>query len=108
MPFNRLVAAIGLVNCFIHLALPIQAHPNEMSFSKVENDVFADGTITPGTTERFLSFVRGRFFNASVYFNSPGGSLVEGIKLGKAIRRLGFSTGVAKWCLLRISCTQTC
>lgn len=57
--------------------------------------VYASGVITDGTTERFLTFVQiNGIDNALVHLSSPGGSLAEGIRLGKAIRSLSFSTTV--------------
>ena len=61
-------------------------------------DVFAIGKITEGTTERFLAFVaHNKLEMAKVHFSSTGGSLFEGIKLGKAIRTLQFHTAVGAY-----------
>lgn len=58
-------------------------------------DVFASGEITEGTTDRLTAFVREHKIEAAkIHFNSPGGSLAEGIMLGRAIRRLQFFTTV--------------
>lgn len=58
-------------------------------------DIYASGEITEGTKDRFLAFVRSRQVEAAkIHFNSPGGSLAEGIELGRAIRSLGFFTSV--------------
>lgn len=60
-----------------------------------EERIYASGDITEGTTEKFLAFVHQHNVEAAtVSFNSPGGSLVEGMKLGHAIRALEFSTTV--------------
>ena len=59
--------------------------------------IFADGELTPGTAERFHAFVEanpGLLDHATVYLNSPGGSVDEGIALGTLIRRLHYSTNV--------------
>lgn len=58
-------------------------------------DVYASGEIDEGTTERFLAYLKvNKIEFADVHFNSPGGSLLEGIRLGRAIRALGFSTHI--------------
>lgn len=60
-----------------------------------ELSVYAAGEITPGTTERFKTFVRNhKIDSVRVFFDSPGGSLVEGMELGETIRALSFSTAV--------------
>jgi hypothetical protein len=60
-----------------------------------ELDVYLSGEIRDGDTDRFLSFVKERKLeSANVVLNSPGGSLREGIRLGRAIRKLGFDTSV--------------
>jgi hypothetical protein len=57
--------------------------------------IYASGEITEGTTERMLAFVRDQKVEAAkIHFDSPGGSLLEGMKLGRAIRALGFQTTV--------------
>lgn len=57
--------------------------------------VFASGEITEGTTERFLAFIQlNKIEDATIHFASPGGSLLEGMRLGRAIRSLSFSTTV--------------
>ncbi|MEI6643904.1 MAG: hypothetical protein WCL10_17910 [Novosphingobium sp.] len=60
-----------------------------------EDYIYAEGEISQGTAEQFAAFVkREDITNARVFFNSPGGSLLEGIKLGRLIRSLGFDTGI--------------
>ncbi|MBA2935306.1 hypothetical protein HZF05_14555 [Sphingomonas sp. CGMCC 1.13654] len=50
--------------------------------------VYADGVINDGTTERLLAYLKiNKIEEARIYFNSPGGSLLEGMKLGRAIRQ---------------------
>jgi hypothetical protein len=59
-------------------------------------EIYAEGTITEGTHLRLLEFLKQNYVNEPVtlFFNSPGGSLAEGITLGRVIRSLGFSTGL--------------
>ncbi|WP_223532802.1 hypothetical protein [Pseudomonas sp. GL-RE-20] len=61
--------------------------------------IYAKGTITEGTHLKFLEFLKQNNVNEAVtlYFNSPGGSLVEGITLGRVIRTLGYSTGIGEF-----------
>jgi len=58
-------------------------------------EIYASGVIQDDSADRLLSFVKERKIqDARVYFDSPGGSLVGGLKLGEEIRTLGFETGV--------------
>lgn len=77
----------------------IETDPRERLGNKLINggieDVYAVGEISPGTTSRFLNFVRENDIQAAkVHFNSPGGSLFEGMRLGRALRELQFFTTV--------------
>ena len=57
--------------------------------------VYVSGPIADGDTERFLQFVREKGLEAAkLEFDSPGGSLLEGVKLGEAIRKLRFFTAI--------------
>lgn len=59
--------------------------------------IFASGPIEIGDTDRFLRFVQSnRIEWAVVYLDSPGGSLAEGLRLGRAIRDLRFDTTVGQ------------
>ncbi|PUA17811.1 hypothetical protein [Glaciimonas sp. PCH181] len=60
--------------------------------------IYADGEITDNTAQEFKAFVMAnKIENAMVLLNSGGGSLVEGMRLGSAIRELGFDTGIATY-----------
>jgi hypothetical protein len=102
------------VAAFILLSLPptTQAHAQSdqrLSFSLASDQadrmaqlmiggqlhVYVEGPIAPGDTDRFLSFVRSQNLEAAqIVLNSPGGSLLEGVKLGRAIRAKGFDTSI--------------
>jgi len=57
--------------------------------------IYAAGEIVDGSTDDFRNFIsRHNVSKAKVYFDSPGGSLIEGMKLGKLIRSMGMSTSV--------------
>jgi hypothetical protein len=76
----------------------MELDPKERLWRQMTNgveDIFATGEITDGTTDRLLTFVREHKVEAAkIHFNSPGGSLAEGMKLGQAIRTLQFYTTV--------------
>jgi len=61
--------------------------------------IVADGEIVASTPADFLGFLKARNVTPGaryeVYLNSPGGSLIGGIRLGEAIRHFGFGTRVA-------------
>jgi len=56
--------------------------------------VVLEGEIVQGDADRFLETVRAIDLGA-VLLKSPGGNLVEGLLIGRAIRASGFTTGVA-------------
>lgn len=59
--------------------------------------IFLDGQIDEGAAERVLDeLARNEIASARVYLNSPGGLLLEGMKLGRLIRQRGFSTYVGR------------
>ncbi|MBJ6985589.1 hypothetical protein [Luteimonas sp. MC1750] len=61
-------------------------------------EIFASGEIDPGATERFQKFAAtNSITDAIVLFDSPGGSLSEGMRLGRAIRSMRFNTGVGTY-----------
>ncbi len=58
--------------------------------------IYAKGTIEKNTASELLHLTKANNINSAiVLFDSPGGSLIEGISLGQLIRELGFSTGIA-------------
>jgi hypothetical protein len=58
-------------------------------------EVFFDGEITKNSLLEFHSEIESKNIKyAKVYFNSNGGDLLSGIKLGSYIRSKGFSTAV--------------
>jgi hypothetical protein len=61
------------------------------------NWIYMSGEIEAGDTEKFQEFIERHFQDSKpdpLVLNSPGGNLVEGIKLGALIRDLGLSTYV--------------
>ncbi|WP_162789140.1 hypothetical protein [Sphingomonas sediminicola] len=58
-------------------------------------EVFISGPITSGDADRFVQFAESHKLEAArIVLDSPGGSLLEGIKLGRAIREKRFFTSV--------------
>ena len=63
------------------------------------------GTIDPGSSERFAQQVTdyGDYIK-SVALDSPGGSVIDALAIGKLIRDKGFTTSVARGALCASSC----
>ncbi|MCF6346322.1 MAG: hypothetical protein L3J00_07625 [Thiomicrorhabdus sp.] len=105
--FRLLVLAICIIANSVYAGTPIQfsliphSIDNDIVRIVVHNgkfEIFASGEIDPGATERFLNFVqKNSIDNATVIFDSPGGSLTEGIRLGKAIRSMRFDTAIGTY-----------
>jgi len=58
-------------------------------------EIYIDGPINDSTIAKFVATVVAQKINSgTVYINSPGGSLLSGIELGRVIRKSGFSTNV--------------
>jgi hypothetical protein len=60
--------------------------------------IFGDGVIDEGTTDRLQTFLTSHKvpYSSSINLNSDGGSLAEGIKLGRLIRQSQFFTYVGR------------
>lgn len=58
--------------------------------------IIAEGTIQQDTPEVFKKFLELKKPNGTVRFNSPGGNLLAGLKLGEMIRSAGLFTAVGK------------
>ncbi len=60
--------------------------------------IYAEGEITATSAGELEQFVRANHIESGmVLLNSPGGSLMGGVALGNAIRKLGFDTGIATY-----------
>lgn len=60
--------------------------------------IYASGPIDSNAARDLEDIVRThRIQTGIVLFNSPGGSVIDAIELGQAIRRLGLSTGIASF-----------
>lgn len=59
--------------------------------------LYLDGMIEPGADRRLAEFVKEqRISRADVYLDSPGGSLLAGMAIGRVLREHGFDTHVGK------------
>ena len=57
--------------------------------------IYLDGYIDSLASQRFTNLIgQHGITDAAVYFNSPGGSLLEGMAIGRTLRARGFETHV--------------
>jgi hypothetical protein len=57
--------------------------------------IYLDGPLDPGATSRIVSLVlQEKITRAVMYLNSPGGSLVTAMQLGRVLREHGFDARV--------------
>jgi hypothetical protein len=112
--FRSLVGGLVLAGCTLSgyaetVDAPSNAHALPMTFAwlnegpadscgaKCRQFIAASGMITSETTRQFLAFVRDNAVQgATVALESDGGSVLGALELGRAIRRLGFSTTVGR------------
>ena len=74
-----------------------QSVPTVLGYADAWN-IFADGVIDEGASERLKKFLADNNIpgDSSLYLNSNGGSLGEGMRLGKVIREHGLFTYVGR------------
>ncbi|RRI02313.1 hypothetical protein EH240_12665 [Mesorhizobium tamadayense] len=64
--------------------------------------IVAEGTIVGDSSSKFLDYLTQRFgspdkaVSLTVHFNSPGGDVLEAIKIGRIIREWGLDTSIGK------------
>ena len=64
-------------------------------FNERRAEIYASGDIVKGTALEFLLFIKKNNIGvATVYFDSYGGSLIEGIALGEIIREMKYDTNI--------------
>lgn len=117
---SLLAYAFALAACMPALALAQQRTPapadpaakRPMSFRIVTNDpdappanqrrwVTATGTLTPDTPQVFDWFLRGNDISGlTIYFDSAGGSIVGGIRLGDALRKANARVAIGRSTLI--------
>lgn len=72
-------------------------HQSNGGRSSGDASVYASGDIVEGSAAAFEDEVERQGIRAAVvYFDSGGGGVVESVKLGQVIRRLGFGTSVER------------
>lgn len=70
---------------------------SRLQFDRKGRDLELTGQISPGDAKRFADFIKGLpNFGGKVFLNSPGGSVTDGLEIGRAIRAEGWTTRVAK------------
>ncbi|AWN46429.1 hypothetical protein DK419_08955 [Methylobacterium terrae] len=85
------------VLAFVAASLVAGAGPSRaMSISESGDQVVLVGAIVPGDGEAFARFLAGPHARAPrvVYLDSGGGKVLEGVAIGRAIRRAGLVTAV--------------
>ena len=97
--FRKICSAIFVSLAFVAVAAasPADSDP-PMSFKSLGfmSGVLAEGDITADTPKVFEKFLQSdATVMRVVHFNSGGGDLGAGLDLGRAIRRAGWSTGIA-------------
>lgn len=71
--------------------------------------IYAEGDVDQGTTEKFKRFIDlAQVTDGTIVFNSYGGDLMEGIRLGKTIREHGFNTEVGQEGFKAGACASAC
>jgi hypothetical protein len=71
--------------------------PGTQDFLAQQWTIYLDGQFDRGATERLAALLAQQgIAHASVYLNSPGGSLIEGMAIGRVLREHRFATHVGK------------
>jgi hypothetical protein len=102
---NLFIAVRSIIPVAILAALaPSSAQAEDMGFRMIyanhSNFIVAEGEITADTPRVFKAFLNSNpfdGFNFEIHFNSPGGNLVGGMRLGAMIRELGLKADVAAY-----------
>jgi hypothetical protein len=106
---------IGVQLAVLTLSLSSARAEERMTFDVIKDpgsqSIIARGEITGDTPALFVAVVRDNHLeeyasSTTVYFDSPGGNLAGGLKLGSEIRRLRMATKIGK--LGKMERTQDC
>lgn len=80
---------------FLMAEIPMSFSVKHDILNELRAEIYASGDITQGTALKFVNFIRQNNIGvATVYFDSFGGSLIEGIALGEIIRKMGYDTNI--------------
>ena len=106
MPITRVLTVLALSAMILAVAPPPSEAQVSMRFSWGSNGgncgapcnwIAADGEIGPDTPEEFRRFVGSNLRPGELFFlNSPGGSLIAALELGRQLRRIGALVAVGK------------
>lgn len=90
---------LGLLLCSFSLPARGEAAETEMAFHYYTDTIYATGGIDADAASRLNEFVRSRGIapGTVVAFSSNGGSVVGGMRLGRAIRGLRLKTNVFRY-----------
>lgn len=73
----------------------VQNRMARITFDNGQHRIYATGEIREGSAKDLRTFAATHnITSAKVLFNSPGGSLIGGLRLGQAIRELEFDTAI--------------
>jgi hypothetical protein len=96
-PPLRSAAAAGYLSIE---AVPVETTPVEVVDTAFRNPgwvIYLDGQIETGADARLAQLLAGQGISAAVvYFNSPGGSLLAAMAIGRLLRARGFTTSVGR------------
>jgi hypothetical protein len=101
--FCRLSKAVVILYLCVPLSVRAAEFSKEVSSNSGPDIIFVVGELVLGDEKRFIDGVLGSG-NAIVVFQSPGGNLIAGIEIGKAIRLKGFATFVSD----TVQCSSAC
>jgi len=104
---RHLLVVCLLQACIAHAVWPEDVDPGYLSIEAVPPDelpgghatrrwtLYLDGYFEARASQRLAEFVdRLGIGQADVYFNSPGGSLIEGMAIGRLLRQRGYESHV--------------
>ena len=114
MPIFRLFAlSLGLltvVNCQSALAMTFEKQERCISAAKpnCQPVILAVGQIDKQTSEQFKSIAKDFPQGTWVVLSSPGGSVVNALRLGQQIREAGFNTTIGSTDYSPPNCLSSC
>ena len=103
-PHRRPLAAFALMAL---VAAPAPARAAAIEVTKAadgQSVITVSGEIARGDDERFATIAGATPDDATVYFSSPGGNLLAGLRIGSAIRMRAWGTAVADQGLCGSAC----
>jgi hypothetical protein len=80
------------------VAATMEIVPARENDSALGNIITVYGDVLPGDGLKFQNAAKDAGAKATVLFDSNGGSLAEGIEIGRQIRKLSYNTTVVRTC----------